>query len=229
MIKNNMKRMLLRSSLVLLLFGIGVSLFQASQYQIISMLLAISACFPIYYRYEKKQINSKELVLIAVLTAIAVLGRFLFYMIPAITPMTAIIIISGICLGSEIGFLVGSLSAITSNMLFGQGPWTPFQMVSWGLIGCVAGLPWIQKMLRKSYWFLALYGILAGLFFSFFMDVWTVFSIDRYFFWQRYLALLVTAVPYTISYCFANAFFSCLLFRSIQTKLQRILIKYAIK
>ncbi|WP_206911525.1 hypothetical protein IGL98_002098 [Enterococcus sp. DIV0840] len=229
MIKNNMKRMLLRSSLVLLLFGIGVSLFQASQYQIISMLLAISACFPIYYRYEKKQINSKELVLIAVLTAIAVLGRFLFYMIPAITPMTAIIIISGICLGSEIGFLVGSLSAITSNMLFGQGPWTPFQMVSWGLIGCVAGLPWIQKMLRKSYWFLALYGILAGLFFSFFMDVWTVFSIDRYFSWQRYLALLVTAVPYTISYCFANAFFSCLLFRSIQTKLQRILIKYAIK
>ncbi|OJG55074.1 hypothetical protein RV06_GL002111 [Enterococcus haemoperoxidus] len=208
---------------------IGVSLFQASQYQIISMLLAIGACFPIYYRYEKKQLNSKELVLIALLTAIAVLGRFLFYMIPAITPMTAIIIISGICLGSEVGFLVGSLSAITSNMLFGQGPWTPFQMFSWGLIGFLAGLPLIQKILRKSYWFLALYGILAGLFFSFFMDVWTVFSIDRYFSWQRYLALLVTAIPYTISYCFANAFFSCLLFRSIQKKLQRILIKYDIK
>lgn len=221
--------MLVKSLLVLLLFGIGISLIQASQYQIISMLLAISACFPIYYRYEKKQINSKELVLIAILTAIAVIGRFSFYMIPAITPMTAIIIISGICLGAEVGCLVGSLSAITSNMLFGQGPWTPFQMFSWGLIGCLAGLPWIQKILKKSYWFLALYGILAGLFFSFFMDVWTVFSIDRYFSWQRYLALLVTAIPYTISYCFANVFFSCLLFRSIQTKLQRILIKYDIK
>ncbi|EOH99652.1 hypothetical protein UAW_00804 [Enterococcus haemoperoxidus ATCC BAA-382] len=229
MIKNNTKRFFFRALLVLLLCMIGVSLFQASQYQIISMLLAIGACFPIYYRYEKKQLNSKELVLIALLTAIAVLGRFLFYMIPAITPMTAIIIISGICLGSEVGFLVGSLSAITSNMLFGQGPWTPFQMFSWGLIGFLAGLPLIQKILRKSYWFLALYGILAGLFFSFFMDVWTVFSIDRYFSWQRYLALLVTAIPYTISYCFANAFFSCLLFRSIQKKLQRILIKYDIK
>lgn len=229
MIKNNTKRFFFRALLVLLLCMIGVSLFQASQYQIISMLLAIGACFPIYYRYEKKQLNSKELVLIALLTAIAVLGRFLFYMIPAVTPMTAIIIISGICLGSEVGFLVGSLSAITSNMLFGQGPWTPFQMFSWGLIGFLAGLPLIQKILRKSYWFLALYGILAGLFFSFFMDVWTVFSIDRYFSWQRYLALLVTAIPYTISYCFANAFFSCLLFRSIQKKLQRILIKYDIK
>ncbi|MEI5995405.1 ECF transporter S component [Candidatus Enterococcus mansonii] len=227
--KSDIKRIVVRTMLLLLLFTIGVLLFQASEYQIVSMLLVLGACFPMYYRYEKKQMNIKELVLIAVLTSIAVLGRFLFYMIPAITPMTAIIIISGICLGSEVGFLVGSLSAITSNMLFGQGPWTPFQMFSWGIIGCVAGLPWLQQLFQKSYWFLACYGIIAGFFFSFFMDLWTVFSIDRFFSWQRYLALLLSAVPYTISYCFSNAFFSCVLFRSIQTKLQRILIKYDIK
>lgn len=221
--------MVIRSVLAGILIFIGIALLQASQYQVISMLLVIVACIPIYYRYEKKQLNIKELVMIAVVTAIAVLGRFLFYMVPAITPMTAIIIICGICLGSEVGFLVGSLSAITSNMLFGQGPWTPFQMFSWGMIGFLAGLPWMQKVLGKNYWFLALYGIFAGLFFSFFMDVWTVFSIDRTFSWQRYLALLLTAVPYTVSYCFANAFFSCLLFRVIQTKLQRILTKYDIK
>ncbi|MGX7413318.1 ECF transporter S component [Enterococcus caccae] len=222
-------RLWIKSVIIILLFVAGVRLFQASQYQIISMLLVIGACFPIYYRYERKQINIKELVLIAVLIAIAVLSRFLFYMIPAITPMTAIIIISGICLGAEVGFLVGSLSAITSNILFGQGPWTPFQMFSWGMIGLVAGVPWLQKRLKKRYWFLALYGILAGFFFSFFMDLWTVFSIDRYFSWQRYLALLLSAIPYTISYCFSNAFFSCFLFRTIQKKLQRILIKYDIK
>ncbi|MGX7136991.1 hypothetical protein RV15_GL001377 [Enterococcus silesiacus] len=222
-------RVLIKSLCILFLFIVGAVLLQASQYQIISMLLVIAACFPIYYRYERKQINIKELVLIAVLTAVAVLGRFLFYMIPAITPMTAIIIISGICLGAEVGFLVGSLSAVTSNILFGQGPWTPFQMFSWGMIGLVAGLPWLQKRLKKSYWFLALYGILAGFFFSFFMDLWTVFSIDRSFSWQRYLALLLSAVPYTMSYCFSNAFFSCFLFRTIQTKLQRILVKYDIK
>ncbi|MEI5991996.1 hypothetical protein A5881_003535 [Enterococcus termitis] len=219
----------MRSLFILFLFILGATLLEASQYQTISMLLVIVACFPIYYRYERKQVNSKELVLIAVLTAIAVLSRFLFYMIPAITPMTAIIIISGVCLGSEVGFLVGALSAVTSNILFGQGPWTPFQMFSWGMIGLAAGLPWLQKKLKKSYWFLGLYGILAGLFFSFFMDLWTVFSIDRFFSWQRYLALLVSAIPYTMSYCFSNVFFSCFLFRSIQTKLQRILIKYDIK
>lgn len=217
--------------MLVLLFLVGLTfiLFEVGQYQVISMLLVIGACLPIYYRYEKRQLNIKEVVLIAILATTAVLGRFLFYMIPAITPMTAIIIISGICMGAEIGFLVGSLSAVTSNMLFGQGPWTPFQMFSWGLIGLIAGLPWIQRFIGKSYCFLVIYGILAGLFFSFFMDVWTVLSIDRYFSWQRYLALLVTALPYTVSYCVSNAFFSCLLLRSIQNKLQRILIKYDIK
>ncbi|MBO0471354.1 ECF transporter S component [Enterococcus sp. DIV0242_7C1] len=217
-----------------LLFGlvfllVGIATFRSTQYQIISLLLVLLACLPIYYRYEKKQMNIKELVLIAVLTAFAVSGRFLFYMIPAVTPMTAIIIISGICIGPEVGFLVGSLSAIISNMLFGQGPWTPFQMLSWGLIGCIAGLPWMSSLLKKSYWFLAVYGIFAGLFFSFFMDIWTVYSIDRFFSWQRYAALFITALPHTLSYCFSNVFFSCVLFRVIQKKLQRILIKYEIK
>lgn len=137
-----------------LLFGlvfllVCIAAFLSAQYQIISLLLVLLACLPIYYRYEKKQMNIKELVLIAVLTAFAVSGRFLFYMIPAVTPMTAIIIISGICIGPEVGFLVGSLSAIISNMLFGQGPWTPFQMLSWGLIGCIAGLPWMSSLLKK--------------------------------------------------------------------------------
>lgn len=204
-------------------------MFRNGQYQVISMFLVLIACIPIYQKYEKKQLNVKELVLIAVLVTTAVLGRFLFYMLPALTPMTAIIIISGICMGSEIGFLVGSLSAISSNMIFGQGPWTPFQMFSWGVIGLVAGFPWMQKKLSRSYLSLIIYGIVAGFFFSFFMDTWTVFSIDRYFSWRRYLALLVIALPYTLSYCFANAFFSCLLFRAIQTKLHRILMKYDIK
>lgn len=227
--KGKKTQVLIGSTLFILIFTISITLFQASHYQIISMIIALSACIPIYYRYERKELNIKELVLIAVLTATAVLGRFLFYMVPAITPMTAIIIISGICLGTEAGFLVGSLSAITSNMLFGQGPWTPFQMFSWGLIGFLAGVPLIQKILKKSYWFLAFYGILAGLFFSFFMDIWTVFSIDQYFSWQRYLALLISAAPYTISYCFSNAFFACFLFRTMEKKLQRILLKYGIK
>lgn len=212
-----------------LLASILVLLYHLGQYQMVTMGFVTGACVPIYRKYERRQLNMKELVLIAVLVTTAVIGRVIFYMIPAITPMTAIIIISGICMGSEIGFLVGSLSAVISNMIFGQGPWTPFQMFSWGVIGLVAGLPLIQKKLRQNYRWLILYGVIAGLFFSFFMDVWTVLSIDRFFSWQRYLALIITAIPYTVAYCFANAFFSCLLFRTIETKLQRILVKYGIK
>ncbi|MTD41728.1 ECF transporter S component [Erwinia sp. CPCC 100877] len=204
-------------------------LFQRKQYQTISLVVVVAACLPFFYRYEKKQLNIKELVLIAVLTTIAVSGRVLFYMIPAVTPMSAVIILTGICMGSEVGFLVGSLSAVTSNILFGQGPWTPFQMFSWGMIGLIAGFPLLRQQLQKQYWLLSAYGIFAGLFFSFFMDVWTVFSLDHAFSWARYVALLVTAAPYTLTYCMANVFFSCLLLRTFRRRLQRILIKYNIR
>ncbi|MFK4566978.1 ECF transporter S component [Enterococcus sp. UD-01] len=214
---------------VLVLFFLSWLLFNRNQYQAVSLGLATAACLPFYYRYEKKQLNIKELVLIAVLTTTAVSGRVVFYLIPAVTPMTALIILTGICMGAEVGFLVGSLSAVTSNILFGQGPWTPFQMFSWGVIGLLAGLPFVRHQLQKHYWLLSAYGIFAGLFFSFFMDVWTVFSLDHAFSWPRYAALLVTAAPFTLTYCAANVFFSCLLLRTFQSRLQRILIKYNIR
>lgn len=224
---------LIRRSGSLLLLGliamINIALIHWGQYQLVMLTLVLSACIPLMIRYERQAVNTKELVLLAVLVTIAVLGRSLFFLIPAVTPMTAIIIIVGSCLGAENGFLVGVLSAITSNILFGQGPWTPFQMFSWGMIGFVAGIPLIQKNLRQHLFFLVLYGIIAGLFFSFFMDVWTVFSLDRTFSWQRYLALLISAIPYTLTYCVSNVFFLLLLFPIMERKLTRILRKYAIK
>jgi energy-coupling factor transport system substrate-specific component len=221
------KIVLILGTLVLLFFS--WLFLKNNQYQTISLALAIAACLPFYYRYEKKQLNIKELVLIAVLTTTAVSGRVLFYLIPAVTPMSALIILTGICMGSEVGFLVGSLSAVTTNILFGQGPWTPFQMFSWGVIGLIAGLPLVRHQLQKHYWLLSAYGVFAGLFFSFFMDVWTVFSLDHTFSWPRYAALLVTAAPFTLTYCIANVFFSCLLLRTFQRRLERILIKYNIR
>ncbi|MFD1900052.1 hypothetical protein GQR36_08275 [Enterococcus termitis] len=98
---SDFKRNSLRGLIIIIFLLVSFAAFRSKQYQIISLLLVLLACLPIYYRYEKKQMNIKELVLIAVLIAVAVSGRFLFYMIPAVTPMTAIIIISGICLGRK--------------------------------------------------------------------------------------------------------------------------------
>ena len=139
---------------------------------------------------------------------------------------TAITVITAIWLGGESGFLVGSLTALISNFYFGQGPWTPFQMLAFGLIGLIAGL--LNKPLKKSRLALAIYGVFAGIAFSFAMDVWTVVWANGDFSLPMYLTALVTAIPYTIMYAVSNVVFLLILGKPFGEKLERIKVKYGV-
>jgi energy-coupling factor transport system substrate-specific component len=91
--------------------------------------------------YERTHPSSKVLAMVATLAALAALGRVAFAPIPNVKPTTDIVFLSGYVLGGAPGFAVGALAALSSNLLFGQGPWTPWQMVGWGVIG-VLGAAW---------------------------------------------------------------------------------------
>ena len=162
------------------------------------------------------------MVLVAVMTAVSVLGRF----IPFFKPITAITVITAMYLGGEAGFLVGSLSALLSNFYFGQGPWTAFQMLSWGLIGLVAGF--LSEQLKRSRVFLLIYGVVSGIVFSLIMDVWTVLWYSAGFDWDLYLASVGAAVPHTILYAVSNFIFLFVLAKPFGDKLTRIKIKYRV-
>ncbi|MDR2197435.1 MAG: ECF transporter S component [Coriobacteriales bacterium] len=96
-------------------------------------------------RFEGRRPRAREVVVLAVMCALAVAARAAFFMLPQFKPMAAIIIIAGVALGAESGFFVGALAALVSNFIFGQGPWTPFQMVAFGMIGLIAGLLFYRK------------------------------------------------------------------------------------
>ena len=128
--------------------------------------------------------------------------------------------------GCEAGFLTGALSAVISNFYFGQGPWTPFQMFSWGIVGLIAGL--VAEHLKKCSLLLSGYGILSGVLYSFLMDIWTVLWEDGYFNLSRYLAALVSAIPFTAVYAVSNVVFLLLFARPIGKILDRIKTKYAL-
>src|SRR5699024_11969342 len=138
--------------------------------------IVILTLIPFFLTFEKKDSSIRYMVIIAVMTALSVVGRFLFAAIPGFKPVTAIVILTAVYFGAEAGFLVGALTALISNIYFGHGPWTPFQMFSWGLIGFVAGLPFIRAMLRKNKLLLIVAGLFAGVFFSLLMGFWRVFS-----------------------------------------------------
>ena len=196
-------------------------------YNLISIIIAFLACVPFYVTYEKREGSIRRMVLLAVMTAISVVGRVLFTVIPAFKPVSAIVTLSGIFMGPQSGFLVGSLSAIISNIFFGQGPRTPFQMMAWGLIGMFAGLPGMNRILRKRIP-LAIYGVFAGIFYSLFLDIWSVFSLGGTWSWARYLIALSTSLPVTIVYAVSNVVFLMLTVKPIGEKLNRIQIKHGI-
>lgn len=204
---------------------LGVFAFRDRQYDVISLVLAFLSCLPFYFSFEKNQSKTTELVIIAALITIAVVGRLAFAALPGMSPVTAVAAITGLYFGPAAGFLTGSLSAVISNVLFGQGPWTPFQMLAWGMTGFLGGLLGKRGLLSKK-WQLALYGLFAGMIFSFVMDIWTVLSIGEPFRWSRYLTVLATAAPFTIIYGVSNAAFLVFLKDPIGKRLERIKKKY---
>lgn len=189
-------------------------------YWLISLVIAIISILILIIRFEKGRTRTGRIVIISIMTALAVVGRF----IPIIKPVAAFAIISGIYLGSETGFMVGAMTALISNIWFGQGPWTPFQMFAWGFSGLIAGI--LTKQLKNNRILLFIYGAFAGILYSFIMDIWTVLWASSGFDIRSYGAALLTAVPYTISYALSNVLFLLLLFKPIGRRLERIKVKY---
>nr|WP_106784638.1 ECF transporter S component [Lysinibacillus timonensis] len=210
-----------------LVLYIGVTLLEDRKYYIISVIIIFLACIPFILRFEMRKPQPREILLIAVMAGISVAGRVLFAVTPGFKPVAAVTAITGFYLGAEAGFLTGALSAIVSNMFFGQGPWTPFQMFTWGLIGFVAGLLGkTGKMEGKLA--LILFGVITGVFYSIGMDVWSVLSITGLFSMEAYLAALATALPFTVMYAISNVIFLLLLTKPIGEKLKRVKLKYNI-
>src|SRR5665647_107996 len=128
----------------------GMIFLDDRRYYFISLLMIAYAIIPFFVRFEKRKPQSREVVIIAVMVAIAVAGRATFFMVPQFKPVVAIVIISGVCLGKEAGFLIGAMTGFVSNFIFGQGPWTPWQMFCFGIIGFVAGILFEKSLVLKT-------------------------------------------------------------------------------
>lgn len=209
--------------LVLLL---GAAVFSTKQYAWLAMAVVVLACVPFFLSFEGRQHGATRLVVIAVLAALSVVGRLLFAPLPGAKPVTAMVVITALYFGGEAGFMTGALTAVLSNFQFGQGPWTPFQMFAWGLIGLVAGL--LAKPLKRSRVALCVYGAASGVLYSLLMDIWSVLWYDGGFNFSRYLASVLTSAPFMAVYAVSNVVFLLVLEKPIGCKLDRVKTKYGI-
>lgn len=140
----------------------GTKLFGMRSYYPISFAVLLEAMLPFFLVFEGKRSAARELVVIASLCALGVAGRAAFFMLPQCKPVLALTILSGASLGGEAGFLVGAVTMLASNVLFSQGPWTPWQMFGMGLCGFLAGLAFRMGGLPKKRCPLCVFGAVSA-------------------------------------------------------------------
>ena len=207
----------------------GETVLQQRKYYFVSLLLIIESIISFFLSFEKRKPKIREIMAVAVLCAITVTGRAAFYMVPNVKPMAALIILSGVGLGSEIGFLVGAMSMLVSDAFFGQGPWTPWQMFAMGLLGFAAGKVFKQnsKVTRGKKYGICFFGFaVVMLIYGGIMNPASVLMYQENVNWQMIAAAYTMGIPFDAIHAASTFVFLWIGTRPMLEKLDRVKKKY---
>lgn len=212
-----------------ILLYILVKYYHGRKYLLISLLVVLCATMPFFLVFEGRRPQAREIMVISVLAAIGVAGRAAFYMLPHFKPIAAVVILTGISFGGEAGFLVGCMIVLVSNMFAGQGPWSPWQMFAYGMIGFLAGILFQKGILKPKLPQLCLYGFLSVVFiFGGIMNPASILMGYGMITKETLLAYYISGLPMDLVQASATVVFLCLLSRPMLEKLERIKRKYGL-
>lgn len=221
------------ATLIVFLILIPLTLFLGSRlsgraYYITSTLIIIEILIPFLMAFEGRKPQARELVVIAVMCAIAVASRAAIP-IPNFKPMYAVIMLTGIAFGAETGFMVGAITAFVSNFFYGQGAYTPWQMMAYGAAGMIAGLFFTNGWLKRKPLRMAIFGAVAVvLFVGPLLDTCSVFlmlpEVNLKTAWPMY----VSGFPINLSQAVCTFLTMFLLGNPLLEKLDRVKLKFGI-
>lgn len=222
-------------TLITLLVLIPATLFLGTQlrgkwHYLTSTLVILEAMAPFFLAFEARRPQARELVVIAVMAALAVAGRVAIP-VPNFKAITGIVMIAGMAFGPQAGFMTGAISAFASNFFYSQGPWTPWQMLAYGMGGLLAGLffgrqnhldrTWKHTLVRTAFAFFAVLVMVGPL-----LDACTIFTTGARISWKFALAVFAAGAPHNVIHALSCAATVFLLERPLLTKLNRLKTKY---
>lgn len=195
-------------------------------YYLTSTLILVEIMLPFFLAFEGRKPQARELVVIAVLCALAVAGRVIIP-IPNFKATYAIIMLSAVAFGPETGFLIGAMTALTSNFFFGQGPFTPWQMMAYGLAGLLMGYAYQKKWLKRKPMHMAIFGavsvvVLVGPL----LDTCTAVLAQSHITVASLLAQFGAGLPVNISQAAATFLVIRFLGEPLLEKLDRVKVQY---
>lgn len=195
-------------------------------FYVTSTLVIVELLIPFFLAFEGRRPQARELVVLAVMCALAVAGRVAIP-IPSFKAIFAVIMIAGMAFGPESGFLVGAISALASNFFYSQGPYTPWQMMAYGAGGMLAGFAFAPNRLPRKPWVMGIFGFLAVAFFvGPLLDTCSVFLVMSKVSFKGAMAFYVSGFPVNLRQAIATGIVLLLLGKPFLEKLDRIQVKY---
>lgn len=197
-------------------------------YYLVSVGLILLAFVVFFFSYERRKPQAREMVTLSVMSAIAIASRAAFAMIPFFKPMMGIVMITGMAFGPGAGFLTGVVSGFVSNFIFGQGPWTPWQMFAYGVGGAIAGLLYKKSIMHESLRIqTALLGyVIIQVIVGPILDVCSIFTMGQPVTGTYALAIFGSGLIPNLIHGVATALTLLLLGKPMMEKLNRMKTKY---
>lgn len=207
----------------------GMKIAGGRRYMVTSFLIIAETMLPFFLVFEGRKPKARELVILSVLSALAIGGRAVFFALPGFKPVAAMVILTGVAFGGEAGFMVGAMTMFCSNILFGQGAWTPWQMLAMGVIGLIAGVLFRKGLLHRDRISLSIYGGLVIFFvYGGIMNPASVLMYQPNPNWQMILTAYITGVPADAVHAAATVLFLWFLTEPMLEKLDRVKVKYGL-
>lgn len=199
------------------------------KYLAMSILILFWIVFYFFILYEKREPESRELITISVIVAIGIVGRAGLFMVRPFSPIDAVTIIGGVSFGPLIGFIIGALIMFTSNIIFGQGPWTPWQMVALGIVGFVSGLFRDREELINNRLKFSIFGFILTM-----VIYGGIMNPAAAIMWYETLtipilkAYYISGIPYDFVHASGTAFFLWFGSKPMLEKISRVKVKYGL-
>ncbi|MEW6064705.1 MAG: ECF transporter S component [Bacillota bacterium] len=170
---------------------------------------------------ERSRLSAREVAAIAVLATLSAVGRVTTGIVLCLQPTMFLVIITGFVMGTRAGFLVGAITPLVSNFLIGQGPWTPWQMLAWGLTGASAA--WLKYLYpRAGERVLIVFCLFWGYLYGWLMNIWFWSVFVHPLTWQSFLVTCVASLGFDSVRALGNGLFCAVLGPGVM----KILLRY---
>jgi len=206
-----------------------MTFFDSKSYYAAAVLIIICAIIPFFVFFEKRKIRTGEIVIIAVMTALSVASRSVMAFLPQVKPTCALVVVTAVAFGPNVGFLTGALSMFLSNFILGQGMFTPFQMLGMGLVGFIAGAVFSKKKHSEKRLSVSITGgLLCFAVYGFIVDSCSVFMLSSSLTLSSALPFYASGLPFNIIHAVTTAVLLFFINKPMNDKFSRLRIKYGI-